>query len=48
MQSPLAGALAMSPFGAFSVPSVLMVVYAVVYLIVSLAVAINVFQHRDI
>lgn len=48
MQSPLAGALAMSPFGAISVPSTLMVVYAIVYLVIVLAAAINTFQHRDL
>jgi ABC-type transport system involved in multi-copper enzyme maturation permease subunit len=48
MQTPLASTLGMSPFGAFSVPSLLMVVYAVVYLLVTLGIAINTFQHRDI
>ena len=48
MQTPLAGALGMSPFGAFSVPSVLMVAYAILYLVVILIIAVNTFQHRDI
>jgi len=48
MQTPLASVLAMSPFGAYSVPSVLMVVYAFVYLILTLVAAVNTFQHRDL
>lgn len=48
MQSPIAGTLGMSPFGAFSAPSLLMVLYAVGYLVTLLAVAVNTFQHRDI
>jgi hypothetical protein len=48
MQSPLSGALGMSPFGAFSVPSLWMVAYAIVYLVIVLAMAVNTFKHRDI
>jgi len=48
MQSPLSGGLGMSPFSAISVPSVLMIVYAILYLMVALGVAVNVFQNRDI
>lgn len=48
MQSPLAGALGVSPFGAFSVPSLLMVAYAVVYLAGGLMVALRNFQKRDL
>ena len=48
MQSPLSGALGMSPFSAISVPSVLMVVYAILYLLVTLGVAVSVFQNRDL
>jgi ABC-2 type transport system permease protein len=48
MQSPLAGALGMSPFSAISVPSTLMIVYAVLYLLISLSVAVNVFKNRDL
>jgi len=48
MQSLLSSALQMTPFSAVSVPSIPMVIYAVVYLFVALAVAINTFQHRDI
>jgi len=48
MQTPLASALGMSPFGAFSVPSALMVLYAVVYLVIVFAIAVSTFNHRDI
>ena len=48
MQTPLASALGMSPFGAFSVPSALMVVYAVVYLVIIFAIAVSTFNHRYI
>jgi ABC-type transport system involved in multi-copper enzyme maturation permease subunit len=48
MQSPLAGSLGMTPFSAISVPSTLMVVYALIYLFVILVIAVNTFQRRDI
>jgi Cu-processing system permease protein len=48
MQTPLAGALGMSPFGTFSVPSGLMIGYAILYLLVTLGIAVNVFQNRDL
>jgi ABC-type transport system involved in multi-copper enzyme maturation permease subunit len=48
MQTPLSGALGMSPFGTISVPSTLMIAYAILYLLGALAVAVNTFQHRDI
>jgi ABC-type transport system involved in multi-copper enzyme maturation permease subunit len=48
MQSPVASALRMSPFGAISIPSALMIVYAIFYLAITLAAAINTFQHRDL
>jgi Cu-processing system permease protein len=48
MQSPIAGALGMSPFGTISVPSTLMLVYAVVYLLVALALTVRIFQKRDL
>jgi ABC-type transport system involved in multi-copper enzyme maturation permease subunit len=48
MQTPLSGALGMSPFGTISVPSTLMIVYAILYLFVALALAVNTFQRRDI
>ncbi len=49
MQSAVTGALGgATPFSSFSVPSPLMLVYAVVYLLVILALAIVKFQHRDL
>jgi ABC-type transport system involved in multi-copper enzyme maturation permease subunit len=48
MQSPLTGIMEFSPFGANSVPSTLMVAYAILYLVVLAAIAANTFQHRDI
>jgi ABC-type transport system involved in multi-copper enzyme maturation permease subunit len=48
MQTPLSSALQASPFAAFSVPSVLMVAYAVLYLGVILWTAVRTFQRRDI
>ncbi len=48
MQTPLAGSLGISPFGTVSVPSTLMILYAVLYLAIALAAGINTFQHRDI
>jgi ABC-2 type transport system permease protein len=48
MQSPLSGALGMTPFSAVSVPSTLMILYAVLYLMIMLGVAVSTFRHRDI
>jgi ABC-type transport system involved in multi-copper enzyme maturation permease subunit len=48
MQSPISGVLGISPFGTTSVPSLLMIVYAVIYLGLSLFMAIRVFQKRDL
>lgn len=48
MQSPLAGIMTMTPFSTVSVPSMLMVVYAILYLVVVLSMAVSTFQHRDI
>jgi len=48
MQTPLASALGMSPFGAFSAPSVLMVLYAILYLVIVFAIAVSTFNRRDI
>jgi ABC-type transport system involved in multi-copper enzyme maturation permease subunit len=47
MQSAFGAVLQMTPFVTLSVPNLLMVVYAVVYLIVALAAAVSVFQNRD-
>jgi hypothetical protein len=48
MQTPLAGAIGGNPFGAISVPSVLMVIYAFLYLVAALVLAIRIFQSRDL
>ena len=48
MQSPLIGALGFSPFSAASVPSPAMVVYAVLYTLATLGLAIRQFQRRDL
>jgi ABC-type transport system involved in multi-copper enzyme maturation permease subunit len=48
MQSPIAGALGINPFGTTSVPSPLMVAYAVVYLLGTLYLAVRIFQNRDL
>jgi ABC-type transport system involved in multi-copper enzyme maturation permease subunit len=48
MQTPLAGVLGMTPFSAISVPSTAMILYTILYLLVTLAAAINTFQQRDL
>jgi ABC-type transport system involved in multi-copper enzyme maturation permease subunit len=48
MQSPLAAVLQMTPFVTLSAPNLLMVVYAVLYLLIALAAAAKIFQNRDI
>ena len=48
MQSPLSSVLGISPFGTTSVPSLLMIVYAVVYLLAALGVTVIVFRGRDL
>jgi Cu-processing system permease protein len=48
MQTPLSGALGMSPFATVSVPSPLMIGYTVVYLMSVGAIAIRSFQKRDL
>jgi ABC-2 type transport system permease protein len=48
MQSPIAGSLPFSPFANVSVPSNVMIGYAVVYLLIAMAVAVFHFQHRDL
>jgi Cu-processing system permease protein len=47
MQTPLAGALGMSPFGTVSVPSPLMIIYTMIYLVLAIIVSMRVFQNRD-
>jgi len=48
MQSPLVAALGFSPFSAASVPSPLMVLYALLYTLVALGLAIRLFNRRDL
>jgi Cu-processing system permease protein len=48
MQSPISGALGMSPFGTVSVPSMLMIAYAVLYLVAALVLTVYLFQKRDL
>jgi len=48
MQSALSGVLGVSPFGTVSVPSVLMIVYAVVYILAVIALALRTFNRRDL
>jgi Cu-processing system permease protein len=48
MQSPISAAIGISPFGTNSVPSPLMIGYAVVYLILALMAAVSTFNHRDL
>ena len=48
MQTSVATILQMSPFTTLSVPSVVMVVYAILYLLGTLVVAVRVFHNRDI
>ena len=47
MQTPLTAAFGASPFGTVSVPSMLMIAYAVVYLLGALWIAVRFFQKRD-
>jgi ABC-type transport system involved in multi-copper enzyme maturation permease subunit len=48
MQSPISAAIGMSPFGTVSVPSPLMIGYAVFYLVMALMTAVSIFKHRDL
>ena len=48
MQTSLATILQMSPFTTLSVPSMVMVTYAIMYLLSTLAIAVRIFQNRDI
>ena len=48
MQSPISAAIGMSPFSTVSVPSPLMVGYAVIYLIIMLMATISMFNQRDL
>ena len=48
LQSPLASALGFSPFSYGSYPSNAMIIYALIYLLVVIALAVNSFKHRDL
>ena len=48
MQTTLGAALQMTPFVTLSVPNLLMVFYAVLYLLVALVMAIRIFQNKDL
>jgi ABC-type transport system involved in multi-copper enzyme maturation permease subunit len=48
MQTALGAVLQMTPFVTLSVPNLLMIVYAVLYLLIALAAAVRIFQNRDI
>ena len=48
MESPLAGSLQFSPFADVSIPSVAMIVYATVYLLIALSIAVYHFHERDL
>jgi Cu-processing system permease protein len=48
MQSQIAGAVRMTPFGTESVPSITMIAYAGVYLVVALALALRHWSLRDL
>jgi ABC-type transport system involved in multi-copper enzyme maturation permease subunit len=48
MQSPLANAMRISPFSTLSVPSIAMVFYAVLYLAMTLVIAMRRFSRRDL
>ena len=48
MQSPLSSALGMTLLSAVSVPSILMILYAILYLLIALVIAVSTFRHRDI
>lgn len=47
-QTALGAVLQMTPFVTLSVPNLLMIVYAGLYLLIALAAAVSIFQHRDI
>jgi ABC-type transport system involved in multi-copper enzyme maturation permease subunit len=48
MQTPISSAMGVSPFGTTSVPSPLMIWYAVIYLALTLMAAVSIFKHRDL
>jgi Cu-processing system permease protein len=48
MQSPLVAAVGFSPFFSTSVPSIAMIVYAVLYMLVAFLLAVRLFNKRDL
>lgn len=48
MQSPLVAALGFSPFSAASTPSVVMIAYAILYLLAAFGLALRLFKRRDL
>ncbi len=48
IQSPLVSAMGFSPFVSISVPSPVMIFYAVIYSLAALALAVYLFSHRDL
>jgi len=48
MQSAVSSVLQMTPFVTLSVPNMVMIAYAVLYLLAALALAIRTFQNRDL
>jgi Cu-processing system permease protein len=48
MQSPLSGALGISPFGTISVPSTAMLVYAFIYMVAAVIITLRIFSRRDL
>ncbi len=48
MQSPMVSALGFSPFTAASMPSIIMVIYGLIYALLALLLAIRLFNKRDL
>jgi ABC-type transport system involved in multi-copper enzyme maturation permease subunit len=48
MESPLAGSLQFSPFADVSIPSMTMIAYASIYLVIALGIAVYHFRERDL
>jgi hypothetical protein len=48
LQSPLVAVLGVSPFASGSYPSMMMILYAVAYIIVALVLAVRQFDARDL
>jgi len=48
MQSPLVAAVGFSPFFSTSIPSIAMIIYAIIYLIVAFLLALRMFNLRDL